>query len=89
MEFNLKAGSQGHIYLPKRIREVFGDRMKLLPNATAAVIYPENVAPEDVIKSLQVIISDLKLRSGKKDAPDLYRRLLEKSPAGKSESSTA
>lgn len=62
MEFKLKTGPQGHIYLPKIIREMLGDNMKFLPNSTAAAVYPENASPEAVIKSLQVIISDLELR---------------------------
>ena len=62
MEFKLKTGPQGHIYLPKKIREMLGDSMNFLPNSTAAVVYPENASPETVIKSLQVIISDLRLR---------------------------
>jgi len=66
MEFELKTGPQGHIYFPKSIRKVLGDKMKLLPNSDAAVIFPEGTEPEDVIASLEVIISDLKLRVNKK-----------------------
>lgn len=62
MEFTLRTGPQGHVYMPKKIRDVFGDKMKLLPNTAAAVIYPENADPETIIKSLRVIINDLKLR---------------------------
>ena len=62
MEFELKTGPQGHIYFPKIIRIAFGDKLKLLPNSDAAVIFPENTKPETVIASLQVIISTLKLR---------------------------
>lgn len=65
MEFELKTGPQGHIYLPKKIREIFGERYKFLPNAHAAAIYPDNADPQAVIDSLQVIISDLKLRLDK------------------------
>jgi hypothetical protein len=69
MEYEIKTGPQGHIYLPKRIRQAFGDKLKFLPNAHAAVLYPENVDPETVIRSLHVIISDLKLRTDQKKAP--------------------
>lgn len=62
MEFKLRTGPQGHVYLPKKIREILGDRMTFLPNSTAAVIYPENTKPEAVIRSLQMIIRDLKNR---------------------------
>jgi len=63
MEFELKTGPQGHIYLPKKIRQIFGEKIKLLPDANAAAIYPENANPQAVIDSLQIIISDLKLRT--------------------------
>jgi len=66
MEFELKTGSQGHVYFPKNIRRIFGTKLKLLPNSDAAVIFSENTEPEAVIASLQVIISDLKLRVDKK-----------------------
>lgn len=62
MEFELKTGSQGHIYFPKIIRDAFGEKLKLLPNDCAGAIYPENADPRRVIASLEVIIQDLKLR---------------------------
>lgn len=62
MEFSLRIGPQGHIYLPKLIRKALGRNLKLLPNTTSAVIYPENANPSDVIRSLRVIISDLELQ---------------------------
>jgi len=73
MEIKIKAGPQGHYYLPKRIRENFGKTLKLLPNATAAVIYPQNADLGCVIDSLEIIIADLKLRikaqSSNREAP--------------------
>ena len=67
MEFELKIGPQGHIYFPKKVRQILGENLKLLPNATAVVIYSEKADLQTVIKSLQVIISDLKLRADKKE----------------------
>jgi hypothetical protein len=67
LEFKLKIGPQGHIYLPKRIRDAFGDNLTFLPNSVAAVVYPEHADLNDVVASLQIIISDLKLRSNKKE----------------------
>ena len=61
MDFELKTGPQGHIYLPKRIREKFGGKLRLLPNTTAAVLYPENATPQSVIKSLRFLITELEL----------------------------
>jgi len=62
MEFNLKTGPQGHVYFPKKVRIVFGEKMKLMPNNIAGVIYPENAHLSDVIASLELIVQHLKLQ---------------------------
>ena len=67
MEFELKTGSQGHVYFPKLVRDTFGPKMRLLPDNVAGAIYPENANPSDVIASLEVIIQHLRLQeSGRK-----------------------
>ena len=67
-EFELKTGPQGHIYLPKKIREAFGKKLKITPNAHAAAVYSADADPQAVIASLQLIIRDLKLRLETKEA---------------------
>jgi hypothetical protein len=62
MEYALKIGTQGHVYLPKLIRQSFGDKLKAIPNTKALVVFSESTPPEAVIASLQVIISDLRLQ---------------------------
>ena len=62
-EFELKTGPQGHVYFPKKVREFFGNKMKLVPNAKAGAIFPQDADPNDVIASLRVIIQDLELRA--------------------------
>lgn len=62
LEFELKTGPQGHVYLPKLLRKTFGSKMKLLPDNIAGAIYPEDATPSDVIASLEVIIQHLKLQ---------------------------
>ncbi|MGB9914437.1 MAG: hypothetical protein ACPLIG_00030 [Candidatus Bathyarchaeales archaeon] len=63
MEFELKTGPQGHVYLPKLIRKNFGNKLKLFPDNFAGVIYADGTKTEDVIASLEVIIQHLKLRN--------------------------
>ena len=63
MEYELKAGPQGHVHLPKKIREALGEELKLLPNAVAGAIYPKDADLNHVIQSLEVIIADLKLQA--------------------------
>lgn len=66
MEFKLKVGPQGHVYFPKMVREVFGAKMRLLPDDIAGAIYSEDAKPEDVIASLEVIIGHLKMQQRKR-----------------------
>jgi len=72
-EFELKTGPQGHIYLPKKIREVFGEKLKLMPNAHAAAIYPADADLQAVIASLQLIVRDLTLRLESLSAAEVKR----------------
>ena len=62
MEYELKTGPQGHVYLPKLVRKTFGSKIKLLPDNIAGAIYPEDAKPEDIIASLRVIIQHLELQ---------------------------
>jgi bifunctional DNA-binding transcriptional regulator/antitoxin component of YhaV-PrlF toxin-antitoxin module len=62
VKFRLKTNPVGQIYLPKEVREELGDRYILVANSRAAVIFPEDAPLELVIKSLEVIILDLKNR---------------------------
>ena len=64
MEYEIKSGPQGHYYIPKKIREVFGSEIKLAFNNKAGVIYPQNANLREVVLSLQIMIQDLKLRAG-------------------------
>lgn len=68
MEYDLKTGSQGHIYFPKKIRQSLGPELKFLPNAEAGAIYPKDADLGRVVQSLEVIIADLKLRATKPKA---------------------
>ena len=63
VEYEIKAGPQGHFYFPKIIRESLGTTLKIVPNAVAGAIYPKDADLEHVIASLNIIIQDLKLRA--------------------------
>ena len=69
MEFELKTGPQGHVYLPKRIREEFGRDLKLVPGMNVAILYPADTDLGKVVASLRVIIADLNLRRGPTKRP--------------------
>jgi hypothetical protein len=68
MEFRLKTGPQGHVYLPKKVRQAFGTEILLFPDNDAGVIYSEKAETSDVIASLEVIIQHLRLQQRKKSS---------------------
>jgi len=50
-------------YFPKRLAKAFGFRLKLIPDFKAAVIFPENEDLNTVIRSLEIILQDFRLRA--------------------------
>jgi hypothetical protein len=55
MRIELKANQQGQIYLPKLLRNQWGNEYVLIPNETGGYIYPKNASTKDALKSLQVV----------------------------------
>jgi len=65
-EFELKIHEkEGIAYIPKKLREQYGLRPIILPNDTAAAMYPSDAKLTEVIRSLEVLIQHLKLRVDK------------------------
>ena len=62
VELETKITESGVLYVPKEIRQCFGRKMKIIPNATAAVFFPADANLEDVKDSLQIILADIEHR---------------------------
>ena len=63
VEFDIKIHPKQRLaYIPKEIIQTLGFQLKIIPNLKAAVVYPANENPERILKSLEVILADLKLR---------------------------
>jgi len=61
MKYETKISPQGHIYLPKPLRKVLGSNsLTLFPNAAAVVLTSSDMHYRDVLKSLEIIIEDIK-----------------------------
>lgn len=54
---NIKSGV---VRIPKEVRDAFGDEIEMLPNFKSMVMYPANEDKRKVVRSLQVVIRDLK-----------------------------
>lgn len=68
VEFKLKMNEkQGTVYFPKEIREAMGTNLKGIPNAAAMLIYPEGTDQRDVLKSIDIIRSDIEHRISMKE----------------------
>lgn len=63
VEFVIHVNQQRTAYIPKEIVENLGFEWIMVPNASAAVIYPRTCNLETAIKSLQIILDSLKLKS--------------------------
>ena len=63
VEFDIRVHpKQRQAYIPKEIVETLGYRWKVTPNMKAIAAYPKDATIETVIRSLEIILDDLKLR---------------------------
>ena len=64
VEFHIKVNPVQRVaYIPKEIYEVFGSNLRMVANYYAAIIFRYDANLLDVIKSLELILADLKHRS--------------------------
>lgn len=54
---------QGILYLTREIQEALGTEVKITPNDIAALIYPRGADYGDVIRSVELILGNLRLRA--------------------------
>jgi hypothetical protein len=63
VEFKVKVHPEQRLmYVPKEIYQTFGTNLKMVANYFAAVIFREDAALQDVIRSLEIILEDLRHR---------------------------
>jgi len=68
VEFNQKVDGRNRIYIPKLMRESgFDKTIKIIPNATAAIMFGEDTNLKDVLKSIDIIKADLQHRANLKE----------------------
>lgn len=63
MEMKTKITDAGVFYVPKELRDAFGQRIKIIPNASAAIFFSQKTRYEDVLASLQIIQADIEHRA--------------------------
>lgn len=62
VRFRVKANPQGQYYFPKAVREELGEKLDLICNARAAVVYSVDTPLNTVLDSIEVIVKILKHR---------------------------
>lgn len=62
VELTTKITASGVLYIPKPVREAFSRNMKIIPSARAALFFPADIGYKDVLKSLEIIAAEVKLR---------------------------
>lgn len=60
--FHSKCNPQGQYYLPREIREELGNKIDIVCNAKAAVIYSSDTPISQVLGSLKILLKDLEHR---------------------------
>jgi len=62
VKFKVKANPQGQYYFPKEVREELGEKLELICNAKAAVVFSAETRLEVVLRSIEIITKDLRHR---------------------------
>ena len=62
VEMKTKITDAGVFYVPKELRDAFGLKIKIIPNASAAIFFSRNARYEDVLTSLEIIAADIRHR---------------------------
>jgi bifunctional DNA-binding transcriptional regulator/antitoxin component of YhaV-PrlF toxin-antitoxin module len=62
VELKAKITDAGVFYVPVELRREFGQEIRIIPNAVAAVFFSKNTRLEHVLKSLKIISTDLQHR---------------------------
>jgi len=62
IKFRVKANPSGQYYFPKEVRQELGKELNLICGIKVAVVYNSNTPLEVVLKSLEIIEENLKLR---------------------------
>jgi bifunctional DNA-binding transcriptional regulator/antitoxin component of YhaV-PrlF toxin-antitoxin module len=62
VELKTKMTRSGMVYIPKEVRDSFGAALRIIPDARAAVVFPEGARYQDVLDSLEIIASDIRHR---------------------------
>lgn len=62
MELDTRLSKVGNLYVPKKVRNAFGKDIKIIPNASAAVLFSKQTRYEDVLASLEIISADIRHR---------------------------
>ena len=67
VELKTKITESGVLYIPKEIRDAFGRRLKIVTDAIAVIMFPENTEYEDVLTSLEILKADIQHRISLRD----------------------
>jgi phosphopantetheine adenylyltransferase len=62
VKFQVKSNPVGQYYFPKEVRAELGDKLTLVCNAKAAVVFAEDTSLTTVIESIEIIVRDLRHR---------------------------
>lgn len=59
VKFQVKANQSGQYYFPREVRQELGEKLTLICNAKAAVVFSQDTSLKTVIESIDIIRQDL------------------------------
>jgi bifunctional DNA-binding transcriptional regulator/antitoxin component of YhaV-PrlF toxin-antitoxin module len=62
VKFQVKANPSGQYYFPKEVRAELGDKLTMICDTKAAIVFSENMPLTTVLESMEIIAKDLKHR---------------------------
>lgn len=62
VKFQVRANPSGQYYFPKEVRAELGDKLTMICDTKAAIIFSENMSLITVLESMEIIAKDLKHR---------------------------
>jgi bifunctional DNA-binding transcriptional regulator/antitoxin component of YhaV-PrlF toxin-antitoxin module len=62
VKFQVKANASGQYYFPKEVRQELGDKINLICDTKAAIVFSEDAMLQNVLESIEIIARDLQHR---------------------------
>lgn len=67
VKFDISLNEKGYGSIPKELRDSWGKKLRIIPNDSAGVIFGKSTPLEDVEKSVEILLEDVRHRREKEE----------------------